>query len=205
MIDFQRVDIYTKNIYFMERRYYGNGINISKWQFSRSKIAETLQLISINDLSDELHNQYIKCFASKNEERRKAFFMLQNSTNIILKPELCQIFFGLNRVFVQKNKGVMIMESQGYTTADIMEIGKEVYQSIIDNQTIDDFFRAIDKKELIGSLDPEERLKKLTAEEILRRFPAEERLRGLPPEERLRGLPPEEIKNYLDKINKISN
>ena len=126
----------------------------------------TLKLISINDLSKAKHNEYIKCFASKKNVREKAFIELNASKEITSTPELFFIYYGLNEILVKKNRGEMLMEKQGYTPEDVINIGKSTYEWTLNSLSIDDFFKRFNKKEILSNFKPHEILATLSREEI---------------------------------------
>jgi len=159
-------------------------------------MVEPVQLISINDLSDSAHNQYIKCFASKKKEKEKAFEELIETENIDTNAELFFIFSGLWNIFNKKHKGAEIMEKRGYTPEDVMNIGKEMHEFFMASLKVDDVIKRFSPEDILSKFEPEKRLSGLKPEE---------RLSGLKPEERLSGLSIKEIESFLEKKKKNEN
>ena len=80
-------------------------------------------MISLNDLSGEKHNAFIKCFASKKKEKELAFNKLKEIglTNLTLK--LQWMFNGLIQLLSTHLKGERKMQFE-LTPEHVMEIGK---------------------------------------------------------------------------------
>jgi len=147
-------------------------------------------LVSLNELSDELHNAFFKCFASRIKEKESAFDLLRHTGAGLLHIRLHWIIQGLRYIWFGMKGDDMKTE---LTPEKISEIGKMWTDAILAGMT---------PEERLAGLKPEERLAGLKAEERLAGLKAEERLAGLKAEERLAGLKPEEIEAYLCKLRK---
>ncbi len=148
---------------------------------SRHPLLESVPLLSLNELSEEPHNAYLKCFASRIKEKKAAFRTLKDQDTGPFSMKLFWLLQGLWKHWFSKGGEPM---KQELTPEQVIEMGK----------MWGDFY--------LSNLPPEELLKAVGTEELLKRLGPEERLRGLGPEERLRGLSAEEIEAYLRKLKK---
>jgi hypothetical protein len=152
---------------------------------SQEKMLSRIILILLNPLADEPHNAFLKCFASRPAEKRKAFTTLGRSWADLLTDNLGNLFGGLQKLW-HSLIGEILMKSpkQAPTPEEVMEMGRNWLKSQVARLPLE---------ERLKGLKPEERLKGLKPEERLKGLKPEERLKGLKPEERLKGLKPEEI------------
>ncbi|MBF0201228.1 MAG: hypothetical protein HQK66_07930, partial [Desulfamplus sp.] len=148
-------------------------------------VIDAVQLISINDLSDEPHNLYIKCFASKKSVRKRSFNNLLNSRKGMLAFDLYFVFAGLFNIFTRKEKGVEIMqETSGYTTDEIMNIGKEMYESFLNYCSLDDILKKYKPEDVLSHYKPEELFVNYRPEDVLSHYKPEDVFSHYKPEER---------------------
>lgn len=138
--------------------------------YSRYPLLDAVSLLTLNELSDEPHNAYIKCFASRMKEKKAAFKILKKLDADSVSHRLIWLIQGLLKHWI--SKGGVLMQ-QELTPEQVMEEGKLWGDFILKHISI------------------EERLKGLSPEEILK---------GLSPEERLKGLSVQEIEAYLRKL-----
>ncbi|SLM28394.1 conserved hypothetical protein [Desulfamplus magnetovallimortis] len=150
---------------------------------SNAPMLESLTVISLNDLTDEPHNLFVKCFASRKKEQDKAFKKLFKSGKNLLRSGLYRLIAGLWKI---KNSKEVPMKLE-MTPEDVMEIGKEW-------------------EELFLNIIPVERkLAGLKPQEVMSAFKPQERLAGLKPQERMAGLSSEELKEIEQYINNLKN
>lgn len=143
-------------------------------------LLKDIPLISLNELSDETHNAWVKCFASHLIEKRKAFDALKSKSLNTMTVQLKWFLSGLWRHwFNDQKEDDMTLDMTPEQLTKMGEMWGEVF---------------------LNELTIEERLAGLKSQDILSRFNPEERLVGLKPEEWLATLKPEEIENYLNKI-----
>ena len=135
-------------------------------------LLQFVPLISLNELSDELHNAYIKCFASRVKEKKAAFEVLTRKGFYKLSVPFQWVIEGLMHYWFSMKGDGMDIE---LTPDKVMNIGKK-WQELV-----------------LSGLRPEQRLEGLGIEE---------RLMGLGIEERLMGLSIKEIETYLKKRKK---
>jgi len=134
-----------------------------------------ITLISLNDLSDEKHNAFIKCFASKKKEKEIAFNKLKEIglTNLTLK--LQWMFNGLIQLLSTHLKGERKMQFE-LTPEHVMEIGKlwgDAFLSTLSNEK---------KLELVKDIPVHERFKDVSIDkklELVKDIPVHERLKDV--------------------------
>jgi len=154
---------------------------------SKNPLIESVPLLTLNELSKEPHNAYVKCFASRMQEKKAAFRMLKHQEIGSFSMKLLWFLQGLWNHWFSKGGAPM---KQELTPEHIIEMGKMWGDAYL------------------STLSPEERLKGLKPEECLKWFKPEDRLKGLKPEECLKWFKPEdrlkdlsvkEIEAYLRK------
>jgi hypothetical protein len=113
-----------------------------------------IPLISLNTLPNTERNAWIRCFASKKQERKKAFDYLDQVDLKKLSQALRWAIMGLRNIFFGRPKvdtENLLMEPE-----EIMRVGK--------------FWEKSWEKGYLDSLSPEERLQGLDAETVLSHF-----------------------------------
>ncbi|MEZ4528126.1 MAG: hypothetical protein R2941_19625 [Desulfobacterales bacterium] len=143
---------------------------------------EKIPLICLNELTDEPHNAFVKCFASRKKEKMAAFGTLRRMGFENLRMQVQWLAQGLLRYWFSEKGGYM--ETAELTPEKVMEMGK-MWADLI-----------------LSGLSAEEVLSRYKPEEVLSRYKPEEVLSRYKPEERLQGLTEEEIEAYLLKIKK---
>ena len=130
-------------------------------------------LLSLNELSNEPHNAYVKCFASHRQEKEKAFQVLENHVYNSLTTNLKSFLDGLKGIWFALPKGEdMNLE---LTPELLTAWGEKWGKSYLAHLSIEEAVEHFGKQEFLSHLKPEERLA------------------GLKPEERLAGLNPEQL------------
>lgn len=148
---------------------------------SKSTFLEDIPLILLNELSDEPHNAWIKCFASRKKEKMSAFNTLDLMGLSLLDNQLKWIVEGL--LFYWFNKGGQDMEME-LTPEQVIEYGKK-WQHIV-----------------LAGIAPDEIMAKYSINERLKGLETKDILQALEPKEILKGLNPKDIEEYLDKLKK---
>ena len=149
--------------------------------YSSNCLLKMLPLISINELSKDSHNAFIKCFASRKKEKKAAFVALKKFGIDSLQQPLQWFIAGLWESWFAIGGNHMEKE---LTPERVMEIGKmwgEWY---------------------LRGLSPEQRLAGLKPKERLAGLKPEQRLAGLKPEDRLVGLSKAELQRILKILKK---
>ncbi|MDM8537419.1 hypothetical protein QUF70_11735 [Desulfobacterales bacterium HSG17] len=165
--------------------YFESGLS-GVW-YSKNPILEPVSLLSLNDLSIEPHNAYIKCFASRKNVKKSAFEILMNKGFSSFNKELQWCLEGLLHYWFNIGGKEMELEKE-LTPAKVIKIGKKWQDAIL------------------SGLNNEERLEVLSGLKVKDRLKA---LSGLPPQQvlskysikdRLAGLSVEEIEDYLKTL-----
>ncbi len=165
-------------------------------------LLKNVKLLLLNDLSNEPHNAFVKCFASRSEVVQMAFKVLDlgHWTN-----KLWGFLLGL-KDFLAK-KGVIMTKIKEITPEYIMEIGEKMFEGMLASmpaeevlaryKPADKMFEAIlarmPAKEVLSHYKPEEVLSQYKPEEVLSRYKPEEVLSRYKPEEVLSRYKPEEV------------
>ncbi|NOQ34897.1 MAG: hypothetical protein GQ569_03280 [Methylococcaceae bacterium] len=163
-----------------------NGVYVSKLPVFRHVI-----LIVLNELSNEPHNVWIKCFASRRLEKEKAFEIMKTTgLNIISKP-LERLLSGLWRLWFNDTEGFEM--SSELTPEKVMEMGKFWGESYLHSLTPEERASGLSIKERLAGLGVKERLLDLDTKEILSEIDHQKLLAD---------LPVEEIEAFLQQLKK---
>ena len=131
-------------------------------------------LIVLNELSDEPHNAFVKCFASRQPEKQKAFSAIKAIGSSKYSNDLIFAMQGLFNILFKQSKEEMPMEMM--SPEKVMELGRQCSDLFLSNLSID------------------ERLN------LVKDIPVNERFKDIPVNERLEVLndiSPELIEAYL--------
>jgi len=177
---------------------------------SKTPVFEKVLLLSLNDLSNEPHNAWIKCFASKKKVKQQAIEQLKTLDLISLTEELTWFIGGLKKIWSIFSKGGSKMKMK-YTPEEVTEFGKDLGdvflasltpQEKLAGLTPQERVAGLKPSEMLAGLKPSERLAGLKPSEMLAGLKPSERLAGLKPSERLADLKPAEIEDYLKQLKK---
>ncbi len=174
------------------------GYKPTKWTGvyqSNLPMVDRVGLLVLNDLRNEPHNAYVKCFASRPKAKEVAFKTLEKIERFPI--DLLSFITGLHQLVLPKGEKEML--NIEITAQDVMEFGKGWRAMLLANTTLEErllgfspeeVLSCYKPEEVLSRYKPEERLVGLKPEEILSWYKPEERLIGLKPEERLIGLEP---------------
>jgi hypothetical protein len=177
---------------------------------SKALISEQILLLSLNDLSNDPHNAWIKCFSSKKKAKEQALKRLKSLGLIFLNDEITYFIGGLKEIMSIFSKGGTTMK-MNFTPEQVTEFGKALGDVWLAKLTPQERIAGLKPSERIAGLKPSERLAGLKPAERLAGLKPSERLTGLKPSERLTGLKlserldglkPEEIEAYLKQLKK---
>jgi len=168
---------------------------------SRNSLLKEIPILALNELSDEIHNAFVKCFASRRKVKISAFKMLESYQLSSFNRQLTLLLNGLMHLWFGTKGDDM---KQELTPEKVMKIGKMFRKTVLSGLSEDEILSVFNKEKLLKKFTPEERLTGLKPEERLTGLKPEERLTGLKPEERLTGLSVKEIEDYLKKKKKKS-
>ena len=137
--------------------------------------------MSLNELSNEPHNLWLKCFASRKKVKKQVFQRLEQLEVAYLTKELQWFIKGLMQLWFGRGEENMNFE---LTPEDVSELGKQMGEIWLANLTVD------------------ERLAGLEPKEVLSHFKPKDMLPHFKPADRLAGLEPEVIEDYLKQLKK---
>ncbi|MCP4109367.1 MAG: hypothetical protein GY749_28230 [Desulfobacteraceae bacterium] len=150
---------------------------------------EAIPILVLNELSDEMHNAFIKCFASRKKAKKSAFETLTRHGLFSFGRQFKLVMDALMHFWFSM-KGDDMKEELTFEKAT--EIGKLLEKSVLSSLSPKERLKGLKPEERMKGLKPEERMKGLKPEERLEGLKPKERLKGLKPEERMEGLKPEE-------------
>ena len=121
---------------------------------SSFELANKIVLLSLNELTNEPHNAFVKCFASRHKEKQKAFKTLKQMGFNSFTDQLQWFLAGLNTLlFSTKGEHMKIK----LTPEMVMEMGKEWGQV---------YLSSLPAKERLAGLTPKDRLAGLTPKQL---------------------------------------
>ncbi len=157
---------------------------------SKKPMSAPVLLLSLNDLSNEPHNAWIKCFASKKKVKEETLKQLK--TLDLISDELTDFIGGLRAIWSIFSTGGTKMK-MNFTPEQVAEFGRDLG---------DIWLAGLAPSKRLAGLAPSERLAGLAPSERLAGLALHERLGGLKPSELLACVKPEEIENYLKQLKK---
>jgi hypothetical protein len=166
---------------------------------SQYPLLSQVTLLSLNQLSDEPHNAWVKCFASRLDEKQKAFEQLSHSIKTLSWP-LEQIITSLWQFWFILKGGKMKIE---LTPEQVEQTGKMWGERYLRSLPIEEIMRYVKPEELMRYVKPEDILAQLKPTERLAGLKPMERLVGLKPSERLAGLKQQELDELEQQIKKL--
>ena len=113
-----------------------------------------IPLLSLNELSNEAHNAFFKCFASRKQEKLRAFNTLKNAYLGFMTEKLKWFLAGLWEYWFEAEEQDMTTE---LTTEQLIEMGKMWGEFYLSN---------LPAEKRLAGLTPKDRLAGLKLEEI---------------------------------------
>jgi len=136
-----------------------SGIYRSKFQLVRQVI-----LISLNELSNQPYNAFVKCFASHRQEKQKAFDLLEQSGLLnSLTNELKWFITGLKGLWFTDKGGDMNLEM---TAEQVAELGKIWGNAFLSSLSVEELLEHYDRQKILSQFKPQERLAGLEPQEL---------------------------------------
>jgi len=166
---------------------------------SRHPLLESVPLLTLNELSGEPHNAYIKCFASRMQEKKAAFRILGGQNIGPLSEELLWFLQGLWKHWFSKGGAPM---KQELTPEQVMEMGRmwgDVYLSTLSAEKV---VRAVGTEDIVKAVGTEDIVKAVGTEDFVKAVGTEDIIRAIGSEELLKGLSVKKIEAYLRKLKK---
>ena len=154
--------------------------------YSTNPMLDLLPIISLNELTDEPHNLFVKCFSSRKKEKERAFKRLLKSGKDTIYSGLYHLIAGLWSLCVKDIEKESVMEIE-LTPEKVMEMGKMWEELFLRHVPVERKLAGLNAKEILAGLKPKERLAGLNAKEILD---------NLSPKER------KELEQYLQQFKK---
>jgi len=142
-----------------------------------------ITVISLNDLTDKPHNAYIKIFASKKREKKKAVISLNAMGLNDLPYRLKNLYQGLINIWYGKIKGDQM--NVDMTPESVMKVGKLWGDAFLSTLTTDE------RLKLAKEIPAHERLK------LVKDIPAHERIKDIPVHERIKDIPVSELESII--------
>ncbi|MCB0064691.1 MAG: hypothetical protein KDE19_21355, partial [Caldilineaceae bacterium] len=133
-------------------------------------------LVLLNELANEPHNAYVKCFASRQRAQAAAFALLQQVGLRSISEQLEWLVDGLRALLMT---GATTMQKElpfELTPEFVMKFGEQWEESYLRNLPVDVLLRYHSAEEILKHLKLEERLAGLKPEEVLAQFELEEKL-----------------------------
>ena len=130
---------------------------------SRYPLLEAVPLLTLNELSKEPHNAYIKCFASRMQEKRAAFKILEGQNDGSFSSQLLWFLQGLLKHWFSKGGAMM---QQELTPEQVIEDGKIFGEFCLSNLSVEERLKGLKPEDCFKFFKPEERLKGLSIKEI---------------------------------------
>ena len=154
---------------------------------SRGCLTDAVMLLCLNEIADEEHNAWIKCFAARKKEKQSAFGIMKQKGWASLSARMGRLLGGLLNIWFKKGADMKLE----LTPEAVEELGREWKDVIISS---------LRPEERLAGLRPEDVIPLFKPEDVLSRFRPEERLAGLRPEDVLSRFRPEEIEACLKKF-----
>lgn len=144
---------------------------------SQNRAFRYVTLIVLNDLSDEPHNMFVKCFASREKEQRKAFEAFAQADPAAFTIKLRWFMLGLRKLYFESEGGQPIMR----TPEEILEIGRKWATQLVRDLPPQEYLSHYKPEEVLSHYRPQERLAGLSASEIkayLKQLESEQAVNG---------------------------
>jgi len=148
-------------------------------------------------LSNEPHNAYIKCFASRKSEKKSAFKVLIHKNLYSFNEKCRQTIEGLLHYWFGMKGEAMKIE---LTPEKVTEMGKEWKELVLAGLTPEDVLSRFSADDVLSRFSADDVLSRFSADDVLSRFSAEDVLSRFSAEEMLSGLSIKEIEAYLKNV-----
>ena len=132
--------------------------------FSNNPMLRIFPLLCLNELTQETHNAFVKCFASRKREKKAAFNAIMQEGMEKLNPELRKFLDGLLCYWLSE-KGEH-METLELTPEKVKEMGKMWADMVLAGMSVDEVIARYSPDEILSRYKPKDRLKGLSEEEI---------------------------------------
>jgi hypothetical protein len=158
---------------------------------SQFRLIRKVVLLSLNELSNEPHNAFVKCFASHRQEKQKAFDLLEQSGLLKSLPNPLRWFItGLKGYWFTLKGDDMDIEITAEQAADL---GKKWGDAYISGLSVEELLDHYDRQKILAQFKPQDILSQFEPQDVLSQFKPQERLAGLKPQEL------DELEDYFKK------
>ncbi|MEK8018686.1 MAG: hypothetical protein VSS75_017580 [Candidatus Parabeggiatoa sp.] len=130
---------------------------------SQHAVIKKVLLLSLNELSNEPHNVWIKCFASRKNVKKQALNKLKELDLVSIANDLKWFISGLMEVWFAKGEEKMSIEM---TPEEVTELGKQLGEIWLANLTVDELLARFGREEVLSHFKPK-------PEEVLPHFKLE--------------------------------
>ncbi len=154
---------------------------------SSHPLERRVDVISLNELSDEPHNLEFKLFASKRRVRVQTLEKLMAAPT--LTDEARYFLTTLRLAFSEKGADSMITSM---TEEEILDFGKKLTHMSLRYASYKDRLEGIPAQERMRDIPVQERMRDIPVQERMRDIPVQERMRDIPVQERMRDIPVQE-------------
>jgi hypothetical protein len=167
---------------------------------SRFQLVRHIILISLNELSNEPYNAFVKCFATHRQEKQKAFDsleqsgLLNSSTN-----ELKWFILGLKGLWFTDKGDDMNLEM---TPEQVAELGKLWGDAFLSSLSVEELLEHYDRQKILSQFKPQEILTQFKPQDILTQFKPQDILTQFKPQEILAELKPQELDELQEYLKK---
>jgi hypothetical protein len=140
---------------------------------SKQLMVERVTIVVLNELSDEPHNAYVKCFASRSKSREIAFEILDQLGFKQFPTSIMSFITGLRQLILPKggNKEMWDIE---VTAEDVMVWGEKWREAMVASASVEERLMGLKPEEQLMGLKPEEVLSCYKPEDVLSRYKPEE-------------------------------
>jgi hypothetical protein len=171
---------------------------------SQIPLFKKVLLLSLNELSNEPHNLWLKCFASRKLVKKQAFQQLKQLKQlgvVSIANELQWFINGLMQIWFGKGEKQMNIQ---LTPEDVSELGKQMGDIWFANLTVDELLDRLGREEVLSHIKLADRLAGLEPKEVLSHFKPVDRLAGLEPKEVFPHFKPKEVLSHFKPVDRLA-
>ena len=114
-------------------------------------LTKRVRVVLLNELTPTAHNAPLKCFASRDKERKSAFAVLANSGFANLSAGIEQLVLGLRRVFMPN-----VLPANDLTPELVMAIGQELIDAVMNAAPLNEILKRHKPDEVLSHYNEEQ-------------------------------------------------
>ncbi len=134
---------------------------------SDNVMLRNIKVLVLNELQNEPHNAFVKCFASRQNQVEEALKLIKGLDTGFLSDSLWDFLAGLQRYILKKGEPIM---RKSVTVEDILVSGKNHLQAYLAKLPLEERLRGIKPEEILSRYKPEEVLSQYKPEEVLSQY-----------------------------------